>query len=236
MEYLKVAVLNNSGNVGKSTICQTFLKPRISDAELIRIETINADGIDNEGISARDMTKVIEQIDLVNKAIIDVGSSNIENFMSGLKRNTGSHEDIDFYLVPTTPEVKQQKDTVSTVNSLLDMGVEPELITIVFNKVDEMVSVDSQFQTIINSNLFKKLGRKSITDFPIIYDSEIFNLLEQIKSNYITALDDDTDYKTALRATDDKDERSILSIKRTASRLAKSHALKLDVEFEKLFK
>lgn len=42
--YLKIAVLNNSGNVGKSTICQTVLKPRLPESEIIRVETINSDG------------------------------------------------------------------------------------------------------------------------------------------------------------------------------------------------
>ncbi|MCM5327019.1 transcriptional regulator, partial [Escherichia coli] len=31
--YLKLAIVNNSGNVGKSTICQTLLKPRLEGSE-----------------------------------------------------------------------------------------------------------------------------------------------------------------------------------------------------------
>ncbi|MBS0044828.1 hypothetical protein KFE26_21410 [Shewanella sp. M16] len=234
MEYLKIAVLNNSGNVGKSTICQTFLMPRLPNAELIRVETINTDGIESEGISAKDMTNVIQQIDLGNIVVIDVGSSNIENFMMGLKRNTGSHEDIDFFLIPTTPETKQQKDTVSTIDNLLDLGVSPSSLIVLLNKVDESVNIERQFQTLIEADLLKTIGRKSLTELPAIFNSEIFNLLEQIKCTFSDALEDETDYKSAIRETEDKTERAILSIKRTANRLAVSHALKLDAEFAKL--
>ncbi len=40
---MKVAVINFSGNVGKTTIAGHLLVPRIDGAELIAVETINAD-------------------------------------------------------------------------------------------------------------------------------------------------------------------------------------------------
>ncbi len=45
--YLNIAIVNNSGNVGKSTICETMLKPRIPNAEVVKVETINSDGTDD---------------------------------------------------------------------------------------------------------------------------------------------------------------------------------------------
>jgi hypothetical protein len=234
MDFIKIAVLNNSGNVGKSTICQTLLSPRIDGAKLIRVETINSDGINEDGLSAKDMTSVIEQIDIADKAIIDVGSSNIENFILGLQRNVGSHEDVDIYLVPTTTEVKQQKDTISTIETLLDMGVNSESISIVFNKADPQTDLERQFSTIVKSGILSKLGKQTIVEYPIIFESEIFNLLEKIKQPYNQVLDDKTDYKAAIRATQCIDERSILSIKRSANRLAKAHDAQLDAEFKKI--
>ncbi len=234
MDYFKIAVLNNSGNVGKSTLCQTLLLPRINDAELIRIETINHDDSNEIGLSAQDMSEVLDKINISDKAVIDIGSSNIENFMSGLLLNTGSQDDIDCYLVPTTPQVKQQKDTIETIRNLLDLGVEAENIFILLNKVDDRLNLERQFETLVASQILSKLNRKSLTDFPVILDSEIFSLLEKIQKSFSQAISDDTDYKTAIRATQDKKERSILSIKQTAMRLAKGHNLKLDIEFQKL--
>lgn len=235
MNIVKVAVLNNSGNVGKSTICQTLLKPRVADSELIRVESINNDGItSSEKMSAKDMVSIIEKIDLSDNVIIDIGSSNIEEFMLGLKRQAGSHEDIDLYIVPTTNDVKQQKDTITTINTLLDMGVESEQITIALNLVDETLSVEHQFDHLINSNIFKKLNIKSINDLVIIEKSELFTLLETIKQPFEKVISDESDYRSLIRSTQDKIERSTLSLKKSAVRLAKAHNAKLDIEFTKL--
>ena len=208
--------------------------PRIANSELIRVETINTDGIDEDGLSAKNMTAVIEKMDNSDVSVIDVGSSNIENFMSGLKRNKGSHEDIDFYLVPTTPEVKQQKDTLSTIDALLDMEIDIASIGLLLNKVDDQTELDRQFKTLLDGNVLTTLEKKSLEDFPIIHNSELFFLLEQIQQNYDETLNDSTDYKTEIRATKDKNKRSILSIKRTAMRLTKAHDELLDAEFNKL--
>lgn len=59
--YLKAAVLNNSGNVGKSTICQTLLKPRLDGAEIIKVETINSDGTNDSKLSAKEMGSFSEE-------------------------------------------------------------------------------------------------------------------------------------------------------------------------------
>ena len=49
---MKVAVINYSGNVGKSTVAGHLLKPRLKDAPIFSIESINqgaeADGLDVE--------------------------------------------------------------------------------------------------------------------------------------------------------------------------------------------
>ena len=48
---MKVAVINFSGNVGKTTIARHLLAPRIAGAEVISIESINAD--DGQGGALR---------------------------------------------------------------------------------------------------------------------------------------------------------------------------------------
>jgi hypothetical protein len=79
--YLKAAVLNNSGNVGKSTICQTLLKPRLDGAEIIKVETINSDGTNDSKLSAKEFDEILKRIDDVDCTLIDIGASNIEQFM-----------------------------------------------------------------------------------------------------------------------------------------------------------
>ncbi|MFZ6042145.1 StbB family protein [Vibrio natriegens] len=234
MDYIKIAVLNNSGNVGKSTICNTLLIPRIESSELIRVETINEDGSIGEKLAAKDMTNVIERIDILDKAIIDIGSSNIETFIKGIKENTGAHEDIDFYLLPVTPDIKQQKDTWNTIDELLDMEVEPNRIGVILNRVDTSLLLESQFKQLCESGILKQTATPTIQDCLVIPDSQVFTLLEVIGSSFHEAVNDNTDYRKVIREAKDKETRSGLSLKKSCHRLAKSFDDKLDVEYKKL--
>ena len=234
MDYIKIAVLNNSGNVGKSTICNILLMPRIENSELIRVETINEDGSSGEKLAAKDMTNVIEKIDILDKAIIDIGSSNIETFIKGIKENIGAHEDIDFYLLPVTPDIKQQKDTWNTIDELLDMVVEPNRIGVILNRVDTSLPLESQFKQLCESGILKQTATPTIQDCLVIPDSQVFTLLEVIGSSFHEAVNDDTDYRKVIREAKDKETRSGLSLKKSCHRLAKSFADKLDVEYKKL--
>ncbi|MCG9625387.1 stability protein [Vibrio mediterranei] len=234
MNYLKIAVLNHSGNVGKSTICNTLLLPRIEGAELIRVETINEDGGSGEKLAAKDMTNVIEKIDILDKAIIDIGSSNIENFIKGIKENIGAHEDIDIYLLPVTPDIKQQKDTVNSICELNDMGIESDRIGLLLNRVDLSIPLDSQFKVLSESGVLEQTATSDIHKCLIIPESDVFTLIDLIGTSYHEAVNDDTDYRKAIREASEKTIRSGLSLKKSCHRLAKSLNEKLDVEFKKL--
>ncbi|HCW2892540.1 TPA: transcriptional regulator, partial [Escherichia coli] len=97
--YLKLAIVNNSGNVGKSTICQTLLKPRLEGSEIIKVETLNTDGTNDEKLSAKEFDEIIKRIDDSECTIIDVGSSNIEQFLVQMNEYQGSHDLIDYFIV-----------------------------------------------------------------------------------------------------------------------------------------
>ncbi len=108
---MKVAVVNFSGNTGKSTISKHLLLPRIKDAELITVEPINADEGDGEKVRGKQFGALMEQLMLIDAAVVDVGSSNVEDFMKLMMQYRGSHEDIDFFVVPAVKDSKQIKDT-----------------------------------------------------------------------------------------------------------------------------
>ena len=78
---MKAAVINFSGNVGKSTVAKHLLLPRIEDAELIAVESINADAGDGTTVRGRQFGALSEQLLLLDAAVIDVGSSNVEDFV-----------------------------------------------------------------------------------------------------------------------------------------------------------
>lgn len=234
--FLKIAIMNNSGNVGKSMICDSFFKPRIEGAQIIKIETINSDGSTDETISAKDIKGVFERIDSADVALIDVGASNIEAFMGNLSLLGDAHEDIDIFVIPTTPKAKQQVDTIATIESLLNLGVDKERIKIVFNFYDNDYSLETQYPIIYESDLFKLLGLDKMKNIFIINDNPVFDMLGEMGKTFMDIANDERDFKTLIRESDNKEQRALLSHQRSAQRLAKGFVKELDVAFKRFSK
>ena len=109
---MKVAVLNFSGNVGKTTISGQLLKPRMGDAPIYSIESINA-GADSDGLKVEKMKgkkfgTLIDELMLIDSAVVDVGASNVEDFLKLMQQHSGSHEDFDYFVIPLVKEKKVQ--------------------------------------------------------------------------------------------------------------------------------
>jgi hypothetical protein len=110
---MKIAVINFSGNVGKSTIARHLLLPRIPGADLIPIESLNADEGQGQALRGRQFGELQEYVQTVDNVVVDIGASNVEELMAQMQRYRGSHEDFDGFVVPTVPALKQQQDTIS---------------------------------------------------------------------------------------------------------------------------
>ncbi|WP_282677470.1 StbB family protein [Serratia marcescens] len=229
--FLKIAVLNNSGNVGKSTICNSLLQPRLEGSIVVKVETINTDGTLDEKISASDFIEISKLIDSSPCAIVDVGSSNIETFIKKLTSYKGSQEDFDYFIIPTTPQNKQQMDTLVTIETLLDLDVEPERIKVIFNMVESERSFDKQFSTILENKTFKSL---KIKDLPIVHSSELFTHLYEMDKTLNSIVTDDRDFRALMRQSTDKQEIERLSTDRAIKRLATGVTEELDIAFKKL--
>nr|WP_235661112.1 hypothetical protein [Candidatus Hamiltonella defensa] len=83
---MKVAVLNYTGTVGKTTIAAHLLSPRMNNAPIFAIESINETaeglGVDVEKMKGNKFRDLFKKIMLEDNAIIDIGASNIEEFMN----------------------------------------------------------------------------------------------------------------------------------------------------------
>lgn len=229
--FLKIAVLNNSGNVGKSTVCNSLLQPRLPESKVIKVETINTDGTLDEKISASEFIEISKLIDSSPCAIVDVGSSNIETFIKKLASYKGSQEDFDYFIVPVTPQNKQQMDTLVTIETILDLGVSLERIKIIFNMVESERSFEKQFMTTLGNKTFKSLN---IKDYPIIHSSELFAYLYDMDKTIPSVLSDDRDFRTLMRESKTKEEIDQLSTDRAIKRLAVGVNEELNSAFKKL--
>ena len=231
---LKIAFLNNSGNVGKSTICKNMFETRIPNAEIIKIETINSDGTNDEKLSAKDIVEIFERMDTTDIALIDIGASNIELLMEHFEKIEGSILDIDYFVIPTIDDRKIQDDTISTYNKLVNMGVDPECIKVIFNKVDSAQSLDKQFSVLFESDELEDLNLSDVDNQFIIEESQLFEMLGRTGFTYGDILNDKRDFRQLISAAETKEEKSILSKERMAFRLVSGFDKKIDKTFKKL--
>ena len=89
---MKIAVINFSGNVGKTTIARHLLLPRMPDARVVSIESINA-GQDRDHqdhvIRGRQFAELQEFLQVVEHVVVDIGASNVEELLALMRRYRG---------------------------------------------------------------------------------------------------------------------------------------------------
>ncbi|MGK3116058.1 StbB family protein [Candidatus Pantoea formicae] len=229
--YLKIATLNNSGNVGKTTLCETLLMPRLEDSVIIRVETINYDGSTDTKVSAKEYDVVMKKIDDVDCTIIDIGSSNIEQFLVQMNEYQGSHDLIDYFIIPVTTQDKQQRDSIATIHTLLDMGVEEDRIKSVYNFAEKDVDIERQYSIFLSDKVCKKIAGKNPA---IVYNNNIFNLLHKSGLKYSDVYKDDRDFRSLIRNAASPEERQELSNIRAAKMLMNGFNSDLDIAFSNL--
>ena len=69
---MKIAVINFSGNVGKTTIARHLLLPRIDGAELFSVESLNAADGEGHAMHGRQFSELQEHLDVVQHAVLRI--------------------------------------------------------------------------------------------------------------------------------------------------------------------
>ena len=229
---MKIAVINFSGNVGKSTVARHLLLPRIEGAEIIAVESVNADVSQGQALRGRQFGELQEYLHTVDNVIVDIGASNVEDLLNLMQRYRGSHEDFDVFVVPAVPAVKQQQDTIATLIELAELGVAPSRIRLVFNMVDEDADVPQAFRQLLafiaqrpiaKVDLACKLGKNEI--YARVKDS----------GNDLSALArDETDYKALIVRAGGVADKLALAQRLATRRLASGVVPELDACFAAL--
>ena len=115
---MKIAVINFSGNVGKSTVARHLLAPRLDDPRSSQSNRSTRDGNERGALRGNQFDELQDQLMTLRNAVVDIGASNVEDFVSLMQSYDGSHEDFDLFVVPTVPTMKQQVDTIATLRAL----------------------------------------------------------------------------------------------------------------------
>lgn len=231
---MNIALINFSGNVGKTTLAYHLFKPRLENVNLIGIETINdAGNFYDVKVKAKDFASIQEELLINENVILDIGSSNVEQTLIEMKKYKGSHEDIDFFIIPVTPEVKQQIDSLNTAKFLLQLDIPVEKIKFVLNQVP----LDSSINELFN-DLYKTINELNLdSNIPVIYENEFFDNFE-IKSGNLSLselVNNKDAIKASLREANPEDKPYIVK-KIGLSRLASTVQDNFDSAFNTLFK
>lgn len=183
-------IISNSGNVGKTTITQQMLKPRLPEFDIIRVESLNDEGdATGDKISAENFTKMIEKIIMSDDILVDVGASNAEMLYNKIENEFPTAlEDIDSFLIPVAPDAKQETDTINTINTLFDLGVDKSKIKVILNfmsaqklkKADDKEQEIKDFYPVFFNN---ELSKEVCVSHPM-FETPLFDNLRSIGIEY----------------------------------------------------
>jgi hypothetical protein len=228
-------VINFSGNTGKSTTSDNVLAPRMNNAKVIRIETINAhEGNPEENMTGKQYGDLADGAALFENLIIDVGSSNVEVFVRLMNQYKGSHNLWDYFVVPVVPSDKQIKDTIATIESLSSSGVPSEKIRVLFNKVESAdVDLEKVFAPIFN--YYNAEHKFTLNKNAVVYEHEFFGRARDQGVTIQDILEDETDFDKLIKSAETPEEKVMYSRRRALRWLASELNETLDSAFKALF-
>src|SRR5690606_20323365 len=105
------------------------------------------------------------------------------------------HEEFDCFVLPVIGSGKAQRETIKTIQALSGIGVEPERIRIVFNRVE--ADVGEEFEAILGYQMAS--GLFIANPAAAVFENEVFDKLAAKRTTINEVLKDTTDYRALLR-------------------------------------
>ena len=229
---MKLAVINFSGNVGKTTVARHLLAPRIPGCQVVAVESINADDGQSVTIRGRQFAQLQEFLQSVDNVVIDIGASNVEELLKLMHRYRDSQQDFDGFIIPTVPARKQQQDTAATLTELARIGVPPDRLRLVFNQIDDDSPIARTFDTLLAYCASSGVVQPRPAEF--ISFNEVYALVRGTGQSLAELAADSTDYKAAIAKASAQSDKLALAHRLAVQRLARGVVPELDACFEAL--
>jgi hypothetical protein len=229
---MRLAVINFSGNVGKTTVARHLLAPRIPDCQVVAVESINADDGQSVTIRGRQFAQLQEFLQSVDNVVVDIGASNVEELLKLMRRYRDSQEDFDGFIVPTVPARKQQQDTAATLAELARIGVPPERLRLVFNQIEDDSPIDRTFDTLLAYCASSGVVQPRPAAF--ISFNEVYALVRGTGQSLAELAADSTDYKAAIAKASAQPDKLALAHRLAIQRLTRGVIPELDACFAAL--
>jgi hypothetical protein len=229
---MKIAVINFSGNVGKTTVARHLLAPRIPGAEVIAVESLNAGDMEVRALRGRQFGELQEYLQTVESVVVDIGASNVEDLLALMLRYQGSHEDFDCFVVPTVAALKQQQDTIATLIELNRLGVAAPRLRLLFNMVDGSFPVHVMFEPLLE---FVAQQPIALADTRCqLGINEIYQRVKGSGADLLSLAHDESDYKAQIARATTTAEKLALAQRLATQRLARGVVPELDACFQAL--
>ena len=229
----KIAVINFSGNVGKSSIAHYLLAPRL-DCSVVAIESINSTGRTDITLRGKESEELQTELLMSDDIVVDVGASNVEDFIDSIKQFQGGIDEFDAFVVPTVPVKKQQQDTIGTIEQLNDLRVAKNKIKVVLNQFDaKSGSLESQYSSIYS--VHSKLDNFELSSDSYLPKHMFFEAFQRDGRSFDEVMEDDNDYRQMIADTDDRNQKVIYARKIGLKKLAMGINKDLDRVFSVLF-
>lgn len=229
---MKIAVINFSGNVGKSTVARHLLAPRIPGCQVVAVESINSSDRQPVTIRGRQFAQLQDYLHTVTDVVVDVGASNVEDLLALMRRYRGSHEDFDGFVVPTVPARKQQQDTAATLAELARIGVQAARLRLVFNQVEDDSPIEQVFETLLAYCAATGAVQPRIE--ACMTQNEVYARVRDTGLSLRELAADTIDYKAGIAKAASAPERLALAQRLATQRLARGVVPELDACFAAL--
>lgn len=239
---MKILTLHNSGNVGKSLITrEVFYQNFDGDNKMVlEIESRNASSSNfNMQVIRIDFDKPTVLQDLTQYGIIyddfilDVGSSEIKDFLHSIEKTKEILDEFDIIVVPTIKDQKIIPDTKKTMMVIRLLGHEDKM-QVLFNRVSNPSTIEEDFESLFTWAKKEKFSLNS--NLYLLDYTESTNDLIKEKQLSSEILNDKTDYRALAikyhqEGNDEKSRKA--SNKLLTQRIAKSLNTDANVLFEK---
>ena len=159
-----------------------------------------------------------EYLQTIDDVVVDIGASNVEDMLTLMDRYRGSHEDFDYFVVPTVPALKQQQDTIATLAELSRLGIPSSKLRIVFNQLEDDVKVSDAFDAVLAFVAQNGIAEASANCR--IGINEIYERVKGSTASLAELASDATDYKALIAQTGDTAEKLGLAQRLATRRLA----------------
>lgn len=245
----RIAIINYSGNTGKSLASNYLLRPYMclqSHYVISNMTMYNKTYSDEILLLGENFDEVLKSLSNLDSAIVDIAAHNADCIINVMQNNSDSHKLFDYFLVPVVKGRKESEDSLNTIKALLKLGVPSNSIKVVFNNpnnIKYLNNIDNEFEYLLShlDELKVSYDTSAFIEHSPLYSrlSELGISLSDLMSIPIEERKDRKEYlrikSSAERSEKEAEELKVLASLITTQRCVQSSVQNLNNVYNLLF-